>query len=275
MFTFINKIEDLEFLNRELVYKECIGVDTEFKRTSKDNMKLALLQINDGEEIYLIDAIAIKNPEENVSFLFSKSMTKIFHSCKEDLEAIYAWTNKKMTNIFDTQIANAFLDGNFSISYQGLVEEMLGITLEKKETRSNWMRRPLTDSQLKYASLDVEYLIYIYLEQKEQLSQSSKLKWLYQDIERLISLTFDQISIPSDLKRTITKGQEAALLVDLNKLVEIVSKEEKINPTLLLSKKAQKEYLRLIFTKGLDQSLHYLTNWRQELLKKGLLNLLK
>ena len=275
MFTFINKIEDLEFLNRELVYKECIGVDTEFKRTSKDNMKLALLQINDGEEIYLIDAIAIKNPEENVSFLFSKSVTKIFHSCKEDLEAIYAWTNKKMTNIFDTQIANAFLDGNFSISYQGLVEEMLGITLEKKETRSNWMRRPLTDSQLKYASLDVEYLIYIYLEQKEQLSQSSKLKWLYQDIERLISLTFDQISIPSDLKRTITKGQEAALLVDLNKLVEIVSKEEKINPTLLLSKKAQKEYLRLIFTKGLDQSLHYLTNWRQELLKKGLLNLLK
>ncbi len=275
MFTFINKIEDLEFLNRELVYKECIGVDTEFKRTSKDNMKLALLQINDGEEIYLIDAIAIKNPEENVSFLFSKSVTKIFHSCKEDLEAIYAWTNKKMTNIFDTQIANAFLDGNFSISYQGLVEEMLGITLEKKETRSNWMRRPLTDSQLKYASLDVEYLIYIYLEQKEQLSQSSKLKWLYQDIERLISLTFDQISIPSDLKRTITKGQESALLVDLNKLVEIVSKEEKINPTLLLSKKAQKEYLRLIFTKGLDQSLHYLTNWRQELLKKGLLNLLK
>ena len=275
MFTFINKIEDLEFLNRELVYKECIGVDTEFKRTSKDNMKLALLQINDGEEIYLIDAIAIKNPEENVSFLFSKSVTKIFHSCKEDLEAIYAWTNKKMTNIFDTQIANAFLDGNFSISYQGLVEEMLGITLEKKETRSNWMRRPLTDSQLKYASLDVEYLIYIYLEQKEQLSQSSKLKWLYQDIERLISLTFDQISIPSDLKRTITRGQEAALLVDLNKLVEIVSKEEKINPTLLLSKKAQKEYLRLIFTKGLDQSLHYLTNWRQELLKKGLLNLLK
>ncbi len=275
MFTFINKIEDLEFLNRDLVYKECIGVDTEFKRTSKDNMKLALLQINDGEEIYLIDAIAIKNPEENVSFLFSKSVTKIFHSCKEDLEAIYAWTNKKMTNIFDTQIANAFLDGNFSISYQGLVEEMLGITLEKKETRSNWMRRPLTDSQLKYASLDVEYLIYIYLEQKEQLSQSSKLKWLYQDIERLISLTFDQISIPSDLKRTITKGQEAALLVDLNKLVEIVSKEEKINPTLLLSKKAQKEYLRLIFTKGLDQSLHYLTNWRQELLKKGLLNLLK
>ena len=137
------------------------------------------------------------------------------------------------------------------------------------------MRRPLTDSQLKYASLDVEYLIYIYLEQKEQLSQSSKLKWLYQDIERLISLTFDQISIPSDLKRTITRGQEAALLVDLNKLVEIVSKEEKINPTLLLSKKAQKEYLRLIFTKGLDQSLHYLTNWRQELLKKGLLNLLK
>ena len=66
-----------------------------------------------------------------------------------------------MVNIFDTQIANAFLDGDFSISYSRLVENKLGILLGKEETRSNWIRRPLTNAQLKYASLDVEYLLHL------------------------------------------------------------------------------------------------------------------
>ena len=132
-------------------------------------MKLALLQVNDGEEIYLIDAILIGNPENECGFLFSESVIKIFHSCKEDLEAIHSWTGKIMDNLFDTQLANALLDGEYSIGYQGLVKEKLEIDLNKQETRSNWMRRPLSDSQLTYAAMDVEYLIYLFLEQEKEL----------------------------------------------------------------------------------------------------------
>ena len=170
MFTLIDSIEDLAFLNEELLQKSHIGVDTEFRRTTKDNMRLALLQINDGEEIFIIDTLLIKSPQHQASFLFDDSVTKIFHSCKEDLEAVFAWTNKEMKNIFDTQIANSFLENEYSISYQGLVEKKLEITLDKKETRSNWLRRPLSDAQLKYAALDVEYLIHIYELQKEAVS---------------------------------------------------------------------------------------------------------
>ena len=119
MFTFIDTIQDLAFLNNELLEKSYLGVDTEFRRTTKDNMRLALLQVNDEEEVYLIDSILIKDPGEHVSFLFSDSVVKILHSCKEDLEAIYSWTRKEMTNIFDTQVANSFLDGDFTIGYQG------------------------------------------------------------------------------------------------------------------------------------------------------------
>ena len=78
-------------------------------------MRLALLQINDGEEIYLIDAVRIDNPENVCDFLISDSVTKIFHSCKEDLEAVYSWTGRIMENLFDTQLANAFIDGQYSI----------------------------------------------------------------------------------------------------------------------------------------------------------------
>ena len=85
MYTFIDTIENLAFLNKELLKKPYLGIDTEFRRTTKDNMKLALLQVNDGEEIFLIDCLLIKNPREHASFLLSDSVTKIFHSCKEDL----------------------------------------------------------------------------------------------------------------------------------------------------------------------------------------------
>ena len=218
MYIFIDNLEDLEFLNQELLSKPYLGVDTEFRRTTKHNMKLALLQINDAEEIYLIDTILISDPKEHASFLFSSSVKKIFHSCKEDIEAIYSWTNKKMINIFDTQVADSFLDGDFTISYQGLVEQELGIVLNKNETRSNWIRRPLSDSQLKYAALDVEYLIHLYKMQKEELSKSSKLNWLDQDIKRLLELTFDTHSPFTDIERTISKAQESEILGKFNKV---------------------------------------------------------
>ena len=275
MYTLIESIDDLAFLNKELLKKPFLGVDTEFRRTTKDNMRLALLQVNDDEEIFLIDTIAIDNPGQDASFLFSESVLKIFHSCKEDLEAIYAWTNEEMKNIFDTQIADAFLDGDYSIGYQGLVEKRLEISLEKKETRSNWIRRPLTDAQLKYAALDVEYLIHLYKEQNEELRSSSKLDWHNQDIERLVKNTFNKISNFIELERTITKAQEIELLRKMNTFVEDIAKQKEINPTLFFSKKAQKDFLRLVFIKGLDSACREITSWREDLIKKDILNLLR
>ena len=275
MFTFIESIEDLAVLNEELLLKPYVGVDTEFRRTNKDNMRLALLQINDAEEIYLVDAILLDDPKENCSFLFSDSVTKIFHSCKEDLEAIFAWTKKEMVNIFDTQIANSLLNGDFSIGYQGLVEQETGVVLNKDETRSNWIRRPLSDSQLKYAALDVEYLIYLYKTQKEKLTNATKLEWHDQEITKLLEITFNPPPNNNDLERIIPKAEETALLVGFNQVVEKISNREKINPTLFFSKKAQKDFLRLALKEGIEPACGEITAWRSQLIKEDILNLLK
>ena len=274
MYTFIDSIDDLAFLNEELLTKPYIAVDTEFRRTSKDNMKLALLQVNDDDETYLIDTILIDDPGSDADFLFSPSVTKIFHSCKEDLEAIFTWTNKEVVNIFDTQVANSLLGGDFSIGYQGLVEQEMEIVLKKDETRSNWIRRPLSDSQLKYATLDVEYLIYLYQIQREELMNTSKLEWHDQEIERLIDVTFNPLA-DKVLVRRIPKAEEADLLQRFNKTVEIISKREKINPTLFFSKKAQKDFLRLVFEEGIEIACKEITAWRSQLIKVDILNLLK
>jgi ribonuclease D len=200
-------------------------------------------------------------------------VTKIFHSCREDIEAIYAWTNKEMINLFDTQVANSFLDGDYAIGYQGLVEQELGIILNKNETRSNWIRRPLSDSQLKYAALDVEYLIYLYEAQKKQLINASKIDWLNQDIEKILSTNTS--ASHSDLERIIPKAQESKLLFQFNLVVDEISKSQKINPTLFFSKKAQKDFLRLVLLEGLDIACEKITDWRRDLIKENILELLR
>jgi len=266
-FTYIDSLEDLSFLNKELLQKPYLGVDTEFRRTSKDNMKLALLQVNDGEEIYLIDAVLIDDPEGSCDFLFSDSVTKIFHSCKEDLEAIYSWTGNVMINLFDTQLANAFLDGHYSIGYQGLVEDRLDIILDKKETRSNWIRRPLSDSQLSYAASDVEYLVHLFIEQEQELIRTNKINWHREDLDLLISTTFNPLNKIEEIGCKLSKSEERNLLNNFNEIVLNIAETEKVNPTLLFSKKNQKEFIRLALNRGPEEALNDLTSWRRELIR--------
>tara|TARA_B100000989_G_C19531444_1_gene470211 strand:+ start:5246 stop:6079 length:834 start_codon:yes stop_codon:yes gene_type:complete len=275
LFTFINSIDDLAVLNKELLNKPYLAVDTEFRRTTKDNMRLALLQVNDGEEIYLVDSILIKEPKGHASFLFSNSVVKIFHSCKEDIEAIYAWTGKVMNNLFDTQIAHAFLNGDFSIGYQGLVEEKLGIVIDKGETRSNWIRRPLTDSQLKYAVSDVEFLIELYLDQKKLLEKDNKLGWLQEELSFLSLKIFESFNEDTKIDTNLSRAEEKDLLTRLNQIVIEISVDNSINPTLFFSKKSQKDFMKLALDQGLDDSLNKITEWRSNLIKEPLELLLK
>ena len=274
MYTYIETVEDLSFLNEELLEKSYLGVDTEFRRTTKDNMRLALLQINDGEEIYLIDTILIDHQENVSDFLFSNDVTKIFHSCKEDLEAVYSWTGRIMENIFDTQLANAFIDGQYSIGYQGLVEERLDIILDKNETRSNWIRRPLTESQLNYAASDVQYLIHLFEELQKELVESNKIDWLYEDLQSLVSSTFEPLSTSIETRSKISKNEEINLLNKFNEIVINVSTREKINSTLLFSKKNQKDFIRVALGKGLEEAFQTITLWRKELIKDSVKSLL-
>ena len=44
----------------------------------------------------------------------------------------------------------------------GLTEQVFGLALDKRDQRSNWNKRPLTQDQLVYAALDAYVLIELY-----------------------------------------------------------------------------------------------------------------
>ncbi|NIU08663.1 MAG: ribonuclease D, partial [Phycisphaerae bacterium] len=64
------------------------------------------------------------------------------------------------------------------ISYAGLVQEILGITLGKIQTRTDWSQRPLTLEQRQYAADDVYYLGQIYIRLRSDLARRGRLEWL-------------------------------------------------------------------------------------------------
>ena len=275
IFNLIDKPDDLEFLNQELLQSSHVGVDTEFRRTTKDNMKLSLIQVNDGEEIYLIDCLQIDYKEENCNFLFSKDVIKIFHSCKEDLEAVFSWTGQNLVNIFDTQLANAFLGGSYSIGYQDLVIDKIDVKVDKDETRSNWLRRPLTDSQLRYAASDVEFLSDLYMELEEKLISENKIDWFYEEITSIIDLKSYLETDSGYQNQILSKALQGEFLDELNCIVESLAQEKEVNKTLLFSKKSQKLLLHKILNSNLEEALDNLTTWRKDLISNQLNQLSK
>lgn len=167
--------------------KSYLAIDTEFMRIDSFYPKVALFQISDGSGNFLIDPLSINDWEKFKALMLAPEIIKIFHSCSEDLLVFIRQFGLLPSPIFDTQLANAFLNQGFGLSYQNMIAEQLGIDVPKGETRSNWLQRPLSAQQLDYAALDVAYLPEIYSRQQEQLTQVDRLAWVNEDCQRLRS----------------------------------------------------------------------------------------
>ena len=154
-----------------------LAVDTEFARVNTYYPEVGLIQIYNGERCFLIDPVTLPDLEPLRKLMLAPSILKVFHSCSEDLEVFQHAIGVVPKPIFDTQIGAALLGVGFSVSYQSLVGHYLGIELLKYETRSDWLQRPLTDNQLKYAALDVVHLFDVYKEELRELTETDRLSW--------------------------------------------------------------------------------------------------
>ena len=148
-----------------------IGLDTEFIRTDTFFPLPGLYQIIWQNQVFLLDPVAIDDFSAFINVLKDPDICKVMHACQEDLELIHHHLGINVTNVFDTQLANAFVSADFSLSYAALVEQVLGVGLDKHATRSNWLQRPLTDEQIRYAVEDVVYLPGLYAALLELLGE--------------------------------------------------------------------------------------------------------
>lgn len=166
--------------------QSAIALDSEFIRTDTFYPKPALLQIYDREHVYLIDPLAIDDFTPLKTLFLAPDTIKVMHSCSEDMEVFDRLLDCYPQPLIDTQIAASLAGLDFSISYQRLVDAVLGKQLDKGETRSNWLQRPLTDKQLSYAADDVLWLLDVYDYLMAKLDDLDRLRWLQEECEELL-----------------------------------------------------------------------------------------
>jgi ribonuclease D len=109
------------------------------------------------------------------------------HSASEDVQALLRGCDSVPGPLFDTQIAAALAGLGAGMGYQKLVESQLGVTLPKSETRSDWLRRPLSAAQLEYAADDVLHLHALHALLLEKLRALGREDWLAEDCARLLA----------------------------------------------------------------------------------------
>lgn len=164
---------------------DAVAIDTEFVRTRTLTPQLGLLQMYDGEQLVLIDPLAMDDLSPFVALMTNENVVKVLHSCSEDLETFLAAFGIVPAPIFDTQFAASVLDMGPTLGYARLVELMSSVVLDKGESRTDWLARPLREAQLSYAANDVLYLLPVYRQLAEKINAVGKYEWVTQEIAAL------------------------------------------------------------------------------------------
>jgi ribonuclease D len=175
---------------------EAIAVDTEFVRTRTLYPQLGLIQIYDGKQLVLVDPLAIDDFSSLTALLTNPNVVKILHSCSEDLETFWHAFKVMPSPIFDSQFAASIVGMGPALGYAKLVDIMLDITVDKGESRTDWIARPLRVEQCDYAAKDVLYLFQLYPELKTRVEEQNKLSWVFAEIAHLS--VKKQTAIPLD-----------------------------------------------------------------------------
>jgi ribonuclease D len=182
---FIEQHDQLESACRRWMAFGAIGLDTEFERTRTYYSRPALVQVFDGEQVALIDPLTIDDFEPLAELLQCPDVMKVMHAAEGDNEVLEQLTGVVPKPIFDTQIAAAFAGHGHSLGYRKLTQMLLGEELAKDETRSDWLKRPLSDAQVAYAALDVVHLLPMYRLLERALVDIGRDAWLREEICRI------------------------------------------------------------------------------------------
>lgn len=209
--SYIDQTEELIEFCRRATEHSWIAIDTEFLREKTYYSQLCLIQIATQDEIACIDPLSIDDLAPLNALMTNTSVLKVMHSGGQDMETLYQTLGSMPTPVFDTQTAAALLGEGEQISYAGLVKSLLDIELPKSQTRTNWAKRPLTESQLAYAADDVRYLRDVYLKEVASLKVQNRLEWATQESRKLENVALYEPE-PSGLLKKV-KGQHLLPLI--------------------------------------------------------------
>ena len=183
-----NYIADQDSLRRlcqQLLGTKRLALDTEFVGENSFVPRLELLQIATEECCAAIDVPAVESLDALIPSLTDVSVEKVVHAGRQDLELLHTHLGRLPAPIFDTQLAAAMVGYGTQVGYAPLVQRVLGNTLHKEHTLTNWSQRPLTTEQVEYALEDVRFLLPLHTHLAHRLTTLGRLDWVREEFSNL------------------------------------------------------------------------------------------
>lgn len=183
--TYVADAEGLKAVCARLARAHRFALDTEFVGERSYVPALELVQVATADTLALIDCRAVPSLEPFFALLADKKHEKVLHAGQQDLDLFHSLTGFAPAPITDTQVAAAMAGYGAQVGYAQIVERLVGVTVDKSETLTDWSRRPLTKAQLAYAADDVRYLLTVYDKLHAQLTRLGRWEWLGEECRRL------------------------------------------------------------------------------------------
>ncbi|WP_341704279.1 ribonuclease D [Ferrovibrio sp.] len=208
--------DDLTRFCAGLATASYVTVDTEFMRETTYWPKVCLIQIAGPDEARVIDPLADGlSLEPLFALLRNRSVLKVFHAARQDLEIFTKLMGEVPAPLFDTQVAAMVCGFGDQVSYEQLAAKLANAQIDKSSRFTDWARRPLTEKQTRYALSDVTHLRKAYEKLAARLEKSGRANWL--DAEMAILADPATYDLPPEnawkrLKPRTTKPEYLAVL---------------------------------------------------------------
>ena len=199
---FIDTDDELDALCQRIEKSHHLGIDTEFERRRTYYAELCLIQVTIDDAFACVDPYAVSQVEVLIAALNRSPQPKVMHAPRQDLEVLAQAGGAVPAPLYDTQLAAGLIGFPEQIGYADLVFELLGVSLEKSQTRSDWRARPLNPEQLSYAVDDVRFLRPIKEALDRRLVELGRDAWHREDCAALVDQENYEIAVGDAWQRT-------------------------------------------------------------------------
>jgi ribonuclease D len=167
--------------------------DTEFVSEETFEPVLCLVQVATRERLTAIDALAVRNLAPLWDVVIDPAIEVVMHAASEDLRICRFQTDRVPRRVYDVQIAAGLVGFGYPLSLGNLVGQALRVVIAGGETRTDWRRRPLSPSQLRYALDDVRYLLDLADLLSDQLNAWGRNAWAEGEFAQMVGAVQNRV----------------------------------------------------------------------------------
>lgn len=178
----VDRAEELERAAAGLSAVPALALDTEADSFYHYFHKCCLIQIAGGDEVLLVDPLALEDLAPLGRVLGSPTILKVLHAAEQDVLYLRRDHAIHLRPLFDTMIAAQLL-GKPAVGLASLLEAYFGVRLDKSSQRDDWSRRPLSERQRRYATEDVRHLLPLAERLRDELRAAGRLEWAEEEFE--------------------------------------------------------------------------------------------